>query len=213
MFLWARLMVENATTATSTSELRRTLNELSSGINEAYQQVIERLDRANPRPRTFAITVLSWICCSARPTTALVSQDALSWDGELEKFSVAEILFKESVVGVCSPLVEHLEASDTLRLVYLSVQDFLCDKSQEFGSSPRADATLVRTEKIHCQVAKVCMQYLCLPSVVGVLDIDQDRFPFVDYATLFWCQQLVQSWKDQNLRRNMMQLMSVCQTL
>ena len=209
MFLWARLMVDNITSATSSSELSRTLEELPLGLNEAYQQAFERLDRASPRLRTFAITILSWTCCSARPMTAPELQDALSWDDELGTFSEAKKPYKEAIVGACSPLVEHIEASGTLRLVHLSVQDFLCNRVQDLGSSSMADTPLVSVEQAHCNAAKVCIEYLCLSGVAGVLDIDPDRFPFADYATLYWCQHLVQSPSNHDLYSGVMQLMSV----
>ena len=58
MFLWARLMVENIVSATSTSEFRCSLNEIPLGLNQAYQQV---LDCGNPRLRSFAMAVLSFL--------------------------------------------------------------------------------------------------------------------------------------------------------
>ena len=209
MFLWARLMVDNITSATSTSELSRTLEELPLGLNEFFQQAFERLDRASPRLRTFAITILSWTCCSARPMTAPELQDALSWDDELRTFSEAKKPYKKAIVGACSPLVEHIEASGTLRLVHLSVQDFLCTRVQDLGSSSMADTPLVSVEQAHCNAAKVCIEYLCLPGVAGELDIDPDRFPFANYATLYWCQHLVQSPSNHDLYSGVMQLMSV----
>ena len=208
MFLWARLMIDNINSATSTSELRRTLNELPLGLNQAYQQALERLDWGNPRLRTFATTLLSWTCCSARPMTVPELQDALSWDDEFGKFSEVKKPFREAVVGVCSPLVEHLEVDDTLRLVHLSVRDFLCDNGQDLGLSSKADASLVRVEEAHGKVAKICIEYLCSPDIASVLTVDKNRFPLADYATLHWCQHLVQSQRDPSLCRIVIQLMS-----
>ena len=208
MFLWARLMIDNISSTTSTSELRQTLNELPLGLNQAYQQALERLDWGNPRLRTFATTLLSWTCCSARPMTVTELQDALSWDDGIGKFSEAKKPFREAVVGVCSPLVEHLEVDDTLRLVHLSVRDFLCDNGQDLGLCSKADASLVKVEEAHGKVAKICVEYLCLPDVASVLNVDKNRFPLAEYATSHWCQHLVQSHRDQNLCRKVVQLMS-----
>ena len=204
MFLWAHLMVEKLVSATSTSELSQNLNEIPLGLNQAYQQVLESLHRGNSSLRGFATTVLSWTCCSARPMTVPEIQDALSWDDELGIFSEARKPFRRAIVGLCSPLIEHLEVNDTLQLVHLSVRDFLCGNCRDL----RSDQALIRLEEAHRKVAEVCIEYLCLPDVAGVLDVNRDRFPFADYASLYWCQHLSQSRKDLQLYRKVMQLMS-----
>ena len=207
MFLWARLMVEKTVSATSTSELSHILKELPLGLNQAYQQILERLDQGNPRLRSFATTVLSWTCCSVRLMTVPELQDALSWDDEFGNFSEAGKPFRGAVIGLCSPLIEHLEVNDTLRLVHLSVRDFLCGNCQDL----RSDHTLIRLEEAHRKVAEVCIEYLCLPDVVSVVDVNKDGFPLADYASLYWCQHLVQARKDRQLYRKVMQFMLPCQ--
>lgn len=106
--------------------------------------------------------------------SVLELQDALSWDDRSENFSEAKKPFRGAVVGLCSPLVEHLEVNDTLRLVHLSVRDFLCGNCQD----SRYDKTLIRLEEAHCKVVEVCIEYLCQPDVASVLDVNKDQLSF-----------------------------------
>jgi hypothetical protein len=63
-FLMARLHIDDLTTACSITQIRKTLQELPSGVFDAYEQTMKRICSQQKFDRQLAERALMWVFCS-----------------------------------------------------------------------------------------------------------------------------------------------------
>ena len=93
-------------------------------LDEAYKDVMERINGQKPGFRLLALKVLSWIVCAKRPLTTSELQHALAFvasDCILDEENLERI---ERIVSVCAGLVTVDEESRIIRLVHYTTQEY-----------------------------------------------------------------------------------------
>lgn len=93
-------------------------------IDVAYVQAMERIEGQVGDQSLLGKQVLTWIACAKRPLTPVELQHALAIELETEAFDRENLPEVEDLVSVCAGLVTIDEASDMIRLVHYTTQEF-----------------------------------------------------------------------------------------
>ncbi|KAL8877179.1 MAG: hypothetical protein Q9198_004759, partial [Flavoplaca austrocitrina] len=78
MFLAAKLHVDALSTKTNIKELKKALENLSTNINDLYDDAIARIESQNQDYRTLAEKALRWIAYAFRPLPVEALQEAVA---------------------------------------------------------------------------------------------------------------------------------------
>jgi hypothetical protein len=98
-------------------EVRRALEELPEGVDNAYDEAMARIERQD-RPRAqLAEKVLSWITFAFRPLSVEEIQHALAIELETTSLDPENITDEEVLTSVCAGLVVIDEKRRIIRLV------------------------------------------------------------------------------------------------
>jgi hypothetical protein len=117
-------------------------------LDNAYKDVMERIDGQKPGFRQIAEKVLSWITCAKRPLTTSELQHALAvvvGDSKLDELNLERT---ERMVSVCAGLVTIDEASGIIRLVHYTTQEYFEKTKRQWFP------------KVESEITKTCVTYL-----------------------------------------------------
>lgn len=198
MFLWVHLMLRTLRTATSPQEINELLCDLPIGINVIYSSILDKLAKEPLRRRMIAKRVLLWVCCSARPLHWNELASVLALDQAREQMVELKKPFKYAVLELCCPLIEYLPQSDTFRPIHLSVREFLLGPVDHHAEASTSQF-LVDEQRAHHEIVHVCLAYQFWQNVQEPMNTSTTAFPFLEYATLFWCHHLSNSPYDSIL--------------
>lgn len=133
--------------------------------------------------------ILSWLSCCARPLHWRELQGAISiqWtedvDGFKEDVNFGRYKLREHIQDICGALVTISEHGDRLSLVHSTAKRYI------------AESDYVDLPKATCDIAKLCMQYLCFACFDASISdgelrefLENGYFAFADYAASKWLQ-------------------------
>ena len=162
------------------------------GLQDAYDNTLERIRRQGGSKSRFGVEVLMWISHSERPFRSQELCHALGVELGAEDFSTQNVLSIRTLLGYTLGLVTIDERASWPRLLHFTLQDYL-------GQHP----TLFVTAQ--SMMAEICLTYLnshsvrALPPNPGVvrphpvgpprwqaLDDMLEAAPFLEYTTCFW---------------------------
>ncbi|PQE22709.1 ankyrin repeat-containing domain protein [Rutstroemia sp. NJR-2017a BVV2] len=201
MFLFAKLGIETLRASLNTQEMLASLDGLPAGLHNVYSQVVERLASEPPLRQDLARQVFRWVCRSTRPLTWPELRCALSWDRKRKVFDENIAPFKDSVLAVCCPLVEHRPDSDTFQLAHLSIYEYFHDQSNLSRLSSGAATFILKENKSHAELAEATLTYLGIGETAESINIDPKKYPLAKYATENWCFHLSLSPYKERLHR------------
>ncbi|PQE29931.1 ankyrin repeat-containing domain protein [Rutstroemia sp. NJR-2017a WRK4] len=201
MFLFARLGIETLRASLNTQEMLASLDGLPAGLHNVYSQVVERLASEPPLRQDLARQVFRWVCRSTRPLTWPELRCALSWDRKRKVFDENIAPFKDSVLAVCCPLVEHRPDSDTFQLAHLSIYEYFHDQSNLSRLSSGAATFILKENKSHAELAEATLTYLGIGETAESINVDPKKYPLAKYATENWCFHLSLSPYKERLHR------------
>ena len=177
----ARLHLDSLTTKTTLRKLKNALTALPEGLDNTYDETMERINSQHPDQATLAMKVLCWVFHAFRPLTVLELQHALAvetGDPMLDEDNVPE---QELLLSVCNGLVTYEKEGGFLALVHYTFQQYLERKAKNFF--PEAQVDIVRT----------CLTYLSFdefeqgPCLEGQDLVDRHkRWPLLSYAVSKW---------------------------
>ena len=180
-FLLAVLQVQAVLQETSIGEMEEALEVMPSGLDEAFEETLQRIQRQPEKRRMLGMSILMWISHARRPLKVAELSEALAVKvGETSlnpKFSKSQKL----MVACCLGLVIVDEKSSVIRLVHYSVQEFF--REHHSGVFPSGKLT----------IAKILVSYLLLDPFSGGPRQDQQDIsalisthPFVQYVSRHW---------------------------
>ena len=198
MFLWVRLMVDDLRKSSAKSELKERLQNLPRGLEEAYQLVFLRLSQKLDKfELLLAQNVLAFTIISCRPLRfdelryahALHCRSSETMAQPLEEYLLLQP--PQRVLDVCGGLVSITDGF--LRLIHSSVRDFLIRPEDRWVCEPDRAVLDFRIDitQTHRSFAWLCLDYLRLekedlkPNVSQSIRTLQDKYPFLEYATLY----------------------------
>jgi demethoxyubiquinone hydroxylase (CLK1/Coq7/Cat5 family) len=109
----------------STAHVRKALTRLPKGVDESYDEALERIERQDEDSKTMAIQVLFWITHAVRSLRVEELQHALAVELDAADLDPEAIIHQDILISVCAGLVFIEEKSHIVRLVrtWLSVTE------------------------------------------------------------------------------------------
>ncbi|KAK0645510.1 hypothetical protein B0T16DRAFT_141111 [Cercophora newfieldiana] len=208
MFLWARLMIDFLRSPCMTSAQRmdiiRQIN-VPEGLDGLYTRIFRFIDKSGPTARSLATRTIAWTAHGIVPLTSKQLHQALVADGCLQpskqEINIEE--FEDTVLVACAGLVER--SGRCFRFSHLSVKEFIqtSPEVRPLGSllMPSSQesariAILPDPITVHSQLTQCCLRQLLhhTPNspLCGQLSAHltakqlSERFPFTDYAAVYW---------------------------
>jgi tetratricopeptide (TPR) repeat protein len=188
-FLWAHLMVQTLRKAPNVMEFLSMTTRLPSDLESIYRSTLQSLEAEPVSIRDLGENLLCWVCFAMRPLRWKELQHALCFDPNTKAHQHDRLPFKNSILRLCNPLLEYDAVTDEFRPVHWSVCEFLARGDSAVFRSQNVCATL----DTHSFMLQVCLCNLRDPFVVETVNVKGDRSPLVEYATLHWCDHLLQA--------------------
>ncbi|KAL8792043.1 MAG: hypothetical protein Q9195_005384 [Heterodermia aff. obscurata] len=108
MFLWVRLVFNELENQTTAQELAETLERLPSGLEEAYDRILDRIRTGlSTSERRQALEILNWVCCAMRPLRVREIEDGIAFQHDCAKPSMENRICR-NIFDLCGPLIEEL---------------------------------------------------------------------------------------------------------
>lgn len=111
-------------------------------LNQAYHQAMERISDQKEGFRTLAMKALSWITFAKEPLTPLQLRHALAVEPGDAEFDKANLYRLRRIITVCAGLVTYDSATDDIRLVHYTAQEYLQTTLQQWYPSLHDDMTV-----------------------------------------------------------------------
>ncbi|KAH0536187.1 hypothetical protein FGG08_006926 [Glutinoglossum americanum] len=183
LFLIPALQINNILAQTNKVQVRKALDELSSGLTENLDLAMERIKAQDPRSKTraeLAINVLMWLSTVKRPLTIDELVHAIDTTPDVIQLPT-EFTHPITVVECCLGLIAIDDATSIVRLVHLSVYEYLNDRRHALF--PDAHGILA----IHC-ITYISLGGLGERPILVKKDAEMllSTFPFLNYATSHW---------------------------
>ena len=169
----------NATLAQSTIRRRReTLGRMTSGLGTggAYGATLERIQGQDGDRAKFGMEVLMCVSRSGRPLDAEELCHALGIEEDSKELDSENVPAIETLLSCCLGLVTMDEKGSRVRLIHLTLHEYLGGRPDLFGSA-------------YSKMADVCLTYLSFQSIKDLsptLQEPPETAPFLRYASCYW---------------------------
>ncbi|KAI0973718.1 hypothetical protein F4678DRAFT_408380 [Xylaria arbuscula] len=174
IFLIATLKCIHLTHLSRLSEIRNAVQAHSKGLDDLYQESMERIMLQHHEKRKTAMKVLSWIYHAKRQLSVGELVHALAIDYSEAIPAYEDVISEKMVLDVCAGLVLIDAKEKTVQFVHHTLQEYL-KASYE---------TWFRDER-RC-ITKACLIYLRLMSPCRDLADSLASYPFLRYAAGYW---------------------------
>lgn len=144
-FLWVKLVLNTLKDNWHTGEdVRRALNDVPSGMERLYQKMIASVVDHQPRLRTIALRILSWVACASCPLRLSELRVVLS--AEFGDF----VSLENTVVQICGQFVsvEH----SMIFLIHATARQYLFDHTSQ--------PAIINLHRAHEHAAWKCLEFL-----------------------------------------------------
>ncbi|KAJ7291204.1 ankyrin repeat-containing domain protein [Mycena rebaudengoi] len=139
MFLLAKLHIESLAACTTIATIRERLEKLSSNLELAYSQAMERIDIQTEERKKLAYSTLTWVTTAMRPLKVTELQEALAVEWGAKERNPEKRPELKIILSVCVGLVIVDEESSVVRFVHATTQVYFD------GQFPGAHADITRT--------------------------------------------------------------------
>jgi len=148
-FLLASLCIDAILGEVTVSERKRKLNEMTKGnhLGDAYATTLDRVKAQKGSRSRLGIEALMWVSSSERPLQPSELCHALGVKIGSADLDVENVPTIRALIGCSLGLIMMEESSSTVRLVHLTLQEYLSDNPSLFQSP-------------HSMIAEVCLTYL-----------------------------------------------------
>ncbi|KAJ7291257.1 ankyrin repeat-containing domain protein [Mycena rebaudengoi] len=139
MFLLAKLHIESLAACTTIATIRERLKTLSSNLELAYSQAMERIEIQAEERKKLAYLTLTWVTNAMRPLSVEELREALAVEWGAKSLNPEKRPKMEIILSVCVGLVIVDEESSVVRLVHATTQAYFD------GRFPGAHAEITQT--------------------------------------------------------------------
>ncbi|KAH6877363.1 hypothetical protein BKA70DRAFT_1576413 [Coprinopsis sp. MPI-PUGE-AT-0042] len=143
MFLHASLQLAALRGCTSAHEVRRTLENFPSRIEDIYQETWRRIIGQPPDLALLAKNVLVWLLCVTRPLTIDELRHAVATTADTHKFDHSRLVDGITLIGLCQGLVNVEEETNIVYFVHGSARDAVISLISESCPYPHSLPALV----------------------------------------------------------------------
>jgi len=181
MFLLPALQIRTILDQITKADVKRTLRNLSTSLTAAFHSTIERISGLSTTRRELAFRTLMWISHVRRPLYVRELQHAMATRLEDTDIDSDNIPSLRTLLDCCCGLVEVDYASNIIRLVHHSLEEYLRDRDHGLFK----DA--------HIIITRVCLRYLTFSSAKAMPAQNRNAFSasmedmaFLEYAAGEW---------------------------
>ncbi|KAH0536545.1 hypothetical protein FGG08_006595 [Glutinoglossum americanum] len=181
MFLLAQLDMDSLANKQNRREIRRAIDNLPKGLDDTYDDAMQRIESQVEDDAKLANRVLSWISFAFRSLTIMEIQHALAIEPEDADIDVEALPDEDLLVSVCAGLVTIDQKSSVVRLVHYTTQEYF----------RRVRAT--RFPYAQISIATTCLLYISIDAFAeGYCHSDQEMearlydYPLLEYAAQHW---------------------------
>lgn len=180
MFLLARLYIESLTRFPTLRKVKAALKALPEGLENMYNDVLDRIQGQDIELASLAMDVLGWICHAKRPLRVLELQHALAVEPEDTFLDEDGLPDKDMLISVCGGLLS-VQEGDTLTFIHYTAQEYFDRRAPSLFEDARIS------------IAQTCLTYLTFEDLAqGASTNDEDfearlsKYPFLEYASSYW---------------------------
>src|ERR1700675_683139 len=135
-FLLAQLYMDSLATKCTRRDIRDVLSALPKGLDEIYDQAMQRVDSQNEDHRALAQRVLSWVSHALEPLSVNALREALAVQPGDTSLDEDKLPDEDTLVSVCAGLVVIDRRSNIIRLVHFTTQKYFDDvRTSQFASA------------------------------------------------------------------------------
>ena len=182
MFLLARLYIESLTRLITLRKVKAALTALPEGLENMYQEVLERIQGQDTELASLAMKVLGWIYHAKRPLQLPELQHALAVEPEDTFLDEDGLPERDLLISVCAGLLS-LQEDDTVTFIHYTAQEYFDRRAP------------LLFENVKASILQTCLTYLSFNDPTSSTEIDfnrltfrrrLERFPFLEYASSYW---------------------------
>jgi len=158
--------------------IRRALEKLPERLGDAYDNIMDRIDRQEGDKKTIALTALMWITHAKRRLTVdeLAHAIALGLEPDCTAIGSDDLIDVDLLLSSCAGLVTLNNEYRIIRLVHYTTQDYLEKRLMDRKGD----------------IARGCLTYLCLDVFDDFRDKDSEvkdraqKYELSRYAAQYW---------------------------
>ena len=207
-FLLPALNIDEVLEQTNRDGIRRTLQQLPSGLSAAFGKVMERIERLPEARRDLAKSVILWVSHVQRPITLDELREAIAATSNPSCLNPESLTPGKILIEFCQGLVAVDEKTSIVRLVHSAFQEYI--QAHKEILFPRGDKL----------ISLACISYLSVQDFnsgslgqfsfqdVELASRDQlsnasiNEFKFRDYAEHFWGDHARQDFDNRGVNNS-----------
>ena len=145
------------------------------GLGDVYGTTIERIKAQDGDKSRLGMAVLMWVSHAERPLQADELCHALSVEISSVYFNTGNVPSMSTLVSCCQGLITVDKEASTVRLVHLTLQEYLSAHHDVLFSRP------------HSTIAEICLTYLNSQQVKALSTANfPQNTPFLEYCSVYW---------------------------
>ena len=177
-FLLVSLCIDAILGEVTVSEWKRKLNEMTKGnhLGGAYATTLDRMKAQKGSRYRLGMDALMWVSNSERPLQTSELCHALGVKIGSADLDLENVPTIRTLLGCSLGLITVEASSSTVRLVHLTLQEYLSNNPSLFQSP-------------HSMMAEVCLTYLsfqCIRGLSPTLCSAPSTFLLLEYASCYW---------------------------
>ena len=185
-FLWATLILKRLPEADTEEDIQRIMEEVPAGMDELYNQILQKISHDNESTTTKAI--LTWTVCTIRPLSVGELKDALKIDiGQ----SILDL--ERTIAKRCGHLVS-VGRGEKVQVYHATARAFLLKNAE-------SHVLAIQESVGHSRLARTCLKYLvsselkppAFPTRPSSSSKTGNKSCFLDYACTAFSRHLVES--------------------
>jgi len=178
-FLLASLNIEAILRESTLYRRRERLSKMIDGLElgDVYGATIGRIKAQDGDKSRLGMTALMWVSHAERPLQADELSYALGVELGSSDFNICNTPSISTLVGCCQGLIAIDKEASTVRLIHLTLQEYLSTHSDILCNRP------------HSVIAEICLTYLNSQQVKALsttVPPDPPNTPFVEYCSVYW---------------------------
>ena len=146
------------------------------GLGDAYGSTLDRIKGQGGEKARLGMAVLMWISHAERPLKADELRHALAVEIGSPDLNTDNLPSIGTLLACCQGLVVVEKETSTIRLIHLTLQEYLPAHPELFGSA-------------HSIIAETCLSYLNSRHIMALPPVSfpylQDT-PFLEYSSVYW---------------------------